>query len=1001
VGGRLRAGRGELNIEAGIALQSADWVRVPLEMSELVLTQGEQSEGVESIELDFDAEGSGWVAWLKGEPGQQATLRLTGIVPLERVGEVDQFKLRVPKAKQSQLELETDRADLTVSGSGATDLKLAPTDAGRAPRIVAVGLRGPVELTLRPKAAPRAPMGPGWESTVDVIYACEPRRIVAQAHLTVRSDHEPIDRIRLQLPSGFRVAAGQFDEYQIIAPAEADSNLAEIQLLDPRVGAFQAEIQAEIARPTGEAAWALDLGGWNVRGTARNSGYVAVQVSRDVLVTMGEVQQAESVPLDALPEGLERAGVIAGYELRTTNWQMPVTVGQRPSHVTVRPTYLVEVTPEEARLKAELRYSLRGARYSELLVDLAGWEFVEAAPARLVDVLPTGEEPNAPLRMRLTEASTGDVTVELTARRSLIGVERLDLALPRAQAQTMLPTTLIVLPDDNVELKPREEALVGFSVLTDIPELTLPIRQQAPLLYRSDRNGPLSFQADIEIHPRRVTANVSTRATVDLDQVQVEQDFTYNILFVPLSDLTIDMPNLPSATTVEVRLDGQPVTATPAAATADATESRLLMRVPLSRPRLGEVRLSIAYQVATERLAPGASNSLELPLALPQDGELTGQEVIVTPRAGVVVRSAPNSPWVAADDGRGSRRQRLRGLRLSNPDRAVSIPLVAQREGGAGADRAQVERLWIQTWLGRTSRQERVVALCSTIEPYLQLSLPTGVVRDELEATVDRVTVIPRTTPDGKLEIPLTSEVNRRQRHVIELRYRFVEQTRTGSRLDLQPPRLVEDAWARRVYWQVVLPPDEHLILPPANLTHDFRWTWQGLGWRRQPSLEQFQLETWSGGQHLELVPAGTNRYLFSSQGVLSPIECGVVRRSSLVLIASGAALVLGLVLIYLPWSRHPVWLLLGSVILAATAAIAPETTLLIAQAAGLGFILAGLAGWLQRNMEVRERPLAVMRPGSSIVQREALEYLPASDARHSISSTKTVPLSPAPESSG
>jgi hypothetical protein len=998
--GRLKQGRAELEISLAIALHRDGWNRVPLELPELVLTQPEQQEGADDVEVGFDAEKTGWFAWIQGKDGQRVDLRLTGIAPVERSGDVDQLKLRFPKAKQSELRLIAEQADVTVRGAGVSKVEVSPADDGGSSTILAVGLRGEVVLALRPKTPQHAPTGPGLESKVNVLYACDTRRIQAQAQLTLRSDQEPLQRVSIRLPEGFRATTGPFDEYQVTVAA-AEPRLAEIEWLEPRAGTLQVQILAEATRPTGEAAWTLDLGGWGVVGSTRHSGSVAVQGSPDALVTTGTPEAAEAIPLDALPEGLERARVLAGYEIRTADWKLPVTVAQRPSHVTVRPTYLVEVSPEEARLKAELRYSLRGARYSELLVDLAGWEFVEVSPARLVDVLPGEEGEGGLLRMRLTEESTGDVTVELTARRSLIGVERLDLVLPRAQAQTLLPTTLVVIPDDNVELKPREAALVGFTVSSDIPELKLPARQQAPLIYRSDRNGTLSFQADIEIHSRRMMTGISSRATVDLDQVRVEQDFTYNISYVPISELLLDLPNLPATANVEVRLDGQAVSATPGPTDGNSADGRVLWRVPLTRPRLGEVRLSLAYNLATDRLSPGASNSLQLPLALPKEGEISSHEVVVTPRAGVVVRSAPNSSWVTAEDGRGTRRQRIRGLRLSDSERTTVVPLVAQREGGAGADRPLVERLWIQTWLGRTSRQERVVALCSTIEPQLQIALPAGVVRDELEATVDRVAVTARTTPDGKLEIPLSAEENRRQRHVVELRYRFVDQPRNGSQLELEPPRLVEDAWARRVYWQVVLPPDEHLLTPPGQFTHDFEWVWQGLGWRRQPLLEQFQLETWVGAQHLELVPSGTNRYLFSAQGSLAAIHSATIRRSSLVLIASGAALVLGLILIYLPWARHPAWLLMGSVTLAATAAIAPETTLLVAQAAGLGFLLAGLAGWLQRNMESRERPMPVRRSGSSIVQRDALDYVPASDGRHAISSTQTVPLAPAPESSG
>ncbi len=82
-----------------------------------------------------------------------------------------------------------------------------------------------------------------------------------------------------------------------------------------------------------------------------------------------------------------------------------------------------------------------------------------------------------------------------------------------------------------------------------------------------------------------------------------------------------------------------------------------------------------------------------------------------------------------------------------------------------------------------------------------------------------------------------------------------------------------------------------------------------------------------------------------------------------------GAALVAGLLLIYVPVSRHPATLLTMGMALLAAGLIAPEPTLLLAQAACLGLVLTLLAGMLERGAARRRRVLARKEPSSSRVE--------------------------------
>ena len=82
-------------------------------------------------------------------------------------------------------------------------------------------------------------------------------------------------------------------------------------------------------------------------------------------------------------------------------------------------------------------------------------------------------------------------------------------------------------------------------------------------------------------------------------------------------------------------------------------------------------------------------------------------------------------------------------------------------------------------------------------------------------------------------------------------------------------PGFGDDTWIRHAYWQLLLPPEEHLVVPPGELTGEFSWGWNNFYFGRQPVLSQADLEAWVGLRRPggTPVPAGMNIYLFSSLG--------------------------------------------------------------------------------------------------------------------------------------
>jgi hypothetical protein len=113
---------------------------------------------------------------------------------------------------------------------------------------------------------------------------------------------------------------------------------------------------------------------------------------------------------------------------------------------------------------------------------------------------------------------------------------------------------------------------------------------------------------------------------------------------------------------------------------------------------------------------------------------------------------------------------------------------------------------------------------------------------------------------------------------------------------------------------------------------------------------------------------------------------------------ASGIALILGLTLIYVPVHRHPAVLLLLALALLAVGSIAPEPTLLFAQAATLGLTLTLLAGFLERKVMGKHRQRGLPKePSHPRVELGSTHTLPRSPWGNGQASTETMPAAPPP----
>jgi len=217
---------------------------------------------------------------------------------------------------------------------------------------------------------------------------------------------------------------------------------------------------------------------------------------------------------------------------------------------------------------------------------------------------------------------------------------------------------------------------------------------------------------------------------------------------------------------------------------------------------------------------------------------------------------------------------------------------------------------------------------------------------------------------ENRLSIPL-GERGATRRATIEFRCHYPAARPPRGAMDVKLPRLAGKTWMSRAYWQLVLPPNEHLISAPSGWTGEYVWKFNGTFWGRDQSIDQAELESWAGATADTPNFGRANRYLFSAIGEPAPTKVRTAGRTWIVLWSSAAALIAGLLLVHVPALRRPQVLFAGGVALLAAGLIAPQPVLLAAQAAAIGLALAMLAGLLQRGL-VGTRAATVQKDFSS-----------------------------------
>lgn len=1000
--GRAHEGGARLQAEFAVRLNRTDWVRVPLRLDECLIVPGSVSyEGPGEHLLVPNEQGEGYVCWLRGQGDEPHRLGVELLAGIEAVG--DEFRLRIstPMATSTVVSVAVPGADLVGRVPEGAMLETTINDDGPSTIFKVICSRGPVDLAWW-KRSIREQVLPSLEATGAIFAEISGNSVEETATLSVRSFDQPFDRFRIRLPEGAILKSGGGANYAVIETSTAGESeedpsgwIYEVQL-DRSVR--QADVRLLSERTDIPEGAPIQLAGFELLEARRQAGHLAVSVTGDWQVLWGEDLNVHRVTEAELPAELRGKPIVAAFAYVAQPSSLHARVVQRKARRVAESSLVLQVDRGRERLDAQFKFVVTGARVSTLELNWPddGWTIDDVGPPSLVDVRQLNLAERAPLVIPLLQPSQGELelTVKATRRRASES-ERIDFHPPAPVAELLRPSLLAVAAADNVRVRPSTDSLQGLTRQSAVFLKNLPNLQQEPQCYRIEQ-VQARFVADVEVVPGSVAVDGNVSASFDGNTWLVDHRFTFDVRNEPLSSVSFDLPSvLVRSEQLAVQIDGQPVRGGTLTLSEPTTGSPQL-RVDLASPRIGSFTVSLAYPIATSI----DQTQLAIPLATPREGAIRRTQAYVT--AGEAAELELTSPTLWQPVNLAIASKSNSGLLVESRQPVQQLGFALRRVATVLSEPLVVERCWMQSLPTATECRERAVFRVSTSRPRLEIQLPPATKIDTIQTWLNGQLTTSRLREGQTLVIalPPASGV---QQHVIELSYSKTSSPARLYRPNLDPPTMLAAGSPCLTYWELILPDDRLMLLQPVDFHPEMRWVWNRIYWHRQPALNQLELEMWSGGRRETASAGGGNRYLFSVLGAPGSLSPLLFDRSSLILLASGTVLAVGLLLLQVPVLRHPALLLVLATIVISMSLLRFDAALLMAQAAGLGVVLLVVALVLKWSLSARRESVVVVRRSpSSIVERGSKrgETPALMQPAGSNSSTKTtVPIEMASES--
>lgn len=1014
--GSVEDGQATFHIQLKITTRQDGLIRIPVGLAQAIMREDLKYKGEGSAFLDYDAKKKEYVVWVEGKKDQEHELLLSVAISTATIGLDTRLRFDAPRSTRSKMALVIPETGLDLHAPIGS--RLSTKEEAKKTRITLDSVRGEFQLLWHKPPTGSSNAQAVVEVSGEIVVNIGSLDMTCEALLNVQGRGMPLDRFRIRLPKGttdYQVSDGDYQVIEVKDPksikrakgkksvsrsinrksegngerssdAKVKSRIIEVRLsrstLEPVL------LRITTTRPLEKLDspdW-IEPVGFEVIGAVRQWGHVATVVGEDHFVSWAAERGIRRV--DSLPSTMNVPKPAAVFEYYSAPFLLKSRIAPRRTRISVEPEHLLLVGANQLQIDSTLHYTIRGKSVLSLELDLRGWEQYKIGPETLVNENRIVRSPEGFVTVELLRPTIGRARLTLQASRAAPQQEtKLEVAFPRPVVDSPGPAVVVVLPDDNVKLLPDAAASTGLSRLQATPSIRLPVRQQPPLFYRGDA-GQATFSAERSIHERQVSVDIHSTVTLDMLTAYIKQSLIYQIDHESSDQIVLDVPkSLLKLENLEFLVDGVPVEETVQEDQDDASQTVPVV-LTLKSARIGKCVVTVRYSLNRQLLIPNTQTKRRVPLVLPSAEPITHHTLsILSPLdltadvqelpkvKGATEKNQPTlEPMIDAtlsksDQTTGSRQN------FNATGRLKEIVVLLSMEKRHKAPSTTISRAFFQTWVTEKEYLNRALFQFRTQQKQMYLTLPAATIKQRVRLLLNGNELVLKPLGDRRYLITFPDSLFGVQQ--LELRWSSRPSGESRSVLPLDMPKLGEDGWIGRWYWQLLLPTDLHLLGTPHEILSESVWKWNGAVFQRTSLMETGELEAWVGAKALSTDTPTANAYLFSSFGEPTPIDFRIASRSLIVLISSGLVLLGGFLLIYMPVTRHPGSLLVLGVVLGSFGVVYPEPMLLGLQASSIGVILVGLTAILKRRVSRPRLPTPIPiaeSGGSSILDRDSTQ---------------------------
>ncbi len=937
-------------MEYEVELHRSGLVEIPLNLVGTPVVEF-RLEGPGKHYLQYDETSGGYTALVRADEATSThRIKLKVRAPVSTTETDSRLTLNLPRVVPAKLTMRVPTAKaLGKVSSGSEILETKPEGGGTTFIVAQPGGKFSLSWTAPGEAA--AKPAATFESVGAIVVRWKsPTQITWDAAFSINVLTDEMSQVKVQLPPGCRLPTQDWPGQRIALVEEVAIDAGGDKQMVPQVTiefdrpvskSFDAHLVCErYLEPRAlDDDQPVEVGRFKLVDAARQSGVVGIVTSTQWKAKV-EHDASWIQPLE-LPAGFREAGVLGSdtYRYVEPDW-LAMRITARQSRVVVSPVHLLDVAQDRLQLESRLAYRVVGAQLDVCRGTWPGWsidriELIEKGQGRAVNFEPFQSEP---LEVNLPQTMHGDFELRVFASQPLVSdVGEFEVAFPRITADESLPATVIVQPDDDVQLLVLPDGASGLTGSDAATPAGLPPRQQQPLVLREEGEAAALLAGQVKPRQRHVTATADAVIQMDRTNCRVVQQFEFDVRYVPLASLLFDAPpGFDPLTVTEVLVNDAPPK-------GQALDDDGRYRIDFVQPLKDKVVVKIVAQKDFPELKPAAAAPLEIPLLrLAADLATVSRTAarIDAPADLHLTVDAESTDWTPADTSATD--DDITRLRLSAAHLPASVHVSATYAPPQRRVSTVVEKAWLQTWLSAGQRQDRAVYQLRTNGQSVRLALPPAVDAERIVVLVDGVEVSPSVDPQRHVELALStpaaggsSSPDTFRRHVVECWWPSAGGASDKGPIGLNPPTVI-DAWTLKTYWHVVVPRRWMSLVAPAGMDAEVsRSPWW---WQHEPRLTQQDLEKWCGATQQTSPdvqqPAAYSQYLYSTVGAVPATSLSTTSTATTMLLLACVALGVGLLFYYVAAMRHPAVLGAAAVAVCYLAFAWPAAALFAAQSA-------------------------------------------------------------------